>query len=293
MTAGTEGSRVIFRGGESRPALGLGTWRLGEQAACRAAEVAAVRLALEIGYRVIDTAEMYADGGAEDVVGEAIAGALATGELAREDLFVVSKVYPHHASRRAMLDACERSLRRLRLDTIDLYLLHWRGGVPLAETLAGFAALQRRRWVRHWGVSNFDVADMQELVALDAGLECAANQVYYSLGRRGVEFDLLPWLRQRSIPMMAYCPIDQGALAAAGAPTGLREVAARHGATTAQVALAAVLDRPGVMAIPKAVQPAHLRENWRAQTLRLDATDRAALDLAFPPPRRKLPLAMT
>ena len=284
--------------GSALPVLGLGTWRMGESRRSHAAEVDAVGLALQMGWRAIDTAEMYGEGGAEEVVGEALAGALGDGPggpagLGREDLFVVSKVYPHHAGRADMLAACERSLRRLRLDTIDLYLLHWRGGVPLAETLDGFAALRRRGWIRHWGVSNFDVADMEELFALEGGSACAANQVYYSLGQRGVEFDLLPWQRHRGVPLMAYCPIDQGALAGERAHPALREVAARHRASPAQVALAALLARPGVMVIPKAVREAHLRENWAAATLPLDADDLAVLDRAFPPPRRKHPLAMT
>jgi diketogulonate reductase-like aldo/keto reductase len=282
---------VVFPGGERRPALGLGTWRLGESGARRADEVAAVRLALDEGWRVIDTAEMYGDGGSEEVVGEAVAGAL-RGGLAREDLFVVSKVLPHHASRAGVLAACERSRQRLQLDTIDLYLLHWRGAEPLAATLAGFAELQQRGWIRRWGVSNFDLADMKALFALDAGAACAANQVYYSLGARGAEWDLLPWQQQHGVPLMAYSPVDQGALAKPRAHAVLREVAARHGATPVQVALAALLQQPGVMAIPKAVQAAHQRENAQAATLQLDAEDRAALDRAFPPPRRKQPLAM-
>jgi diketogulonate reductase-like aldo/keto reductase len=279
--------------GVLRPALGLGTWRMGESPAARPAEVGALREAFEIGYRAIDTAEMYGEGGAEEVVGQALDEAWRAG-LRRDDCFVVSKAYPHHASRSGLLAACERSRRRLRIDVIDLYLLHWRGGVPLAETLAGFAELQHRGWIGQWGVSNFDVADLEELFALQGGPGCAANQVYYSLGERGVEFDLLPWLRQRGLPLMAYCPIDRGALASAarGAPA-LREVAARHGATPAQVALAAVLAQPGVMAIPKAVRVDHLRENWAAQFVVLDADDRAALDRAYAPPTGKRPLAMS
>jgi len=279
---------ITFPGGEVWPAIGLGTWRLGEQRARRAQDVAAVLRALELGYRVIDTAEMYGDGGAEEVVGEAVARS----GLARDALFVVSKVYPHNASRSGTVAACERSLARLGLHRIDLYLLHWRGGEPLGETLAGFARLAERGLIRHFGVSNFDVADMEELFALDGGAACAANQVYYSLSQRGVEFDLLPWQRARGVPLMAYSPIDQGALAGARAPAALREVGARHGATPAQVALAAVLAQPGVMAIPKAAREAHLRENLAAASLVLGAEDHAALDRAFPPPRRKQPLAM-
>jgi diketogulonate reductase-like aldo/keto reductase len=284
---------VTLPGGERRPALGLGTWRLGEASAQRSAEVAVLRTAFEIGWRVVDTAEMYAEGGAEEVVGAAVAGALAAGSCTRESLFVVSKVYPHHASRRGVVEACARSRRRLGLDVIDLYLLHWRGGEPLAETVAGFEELQRRGWIRHWGVSNFDVADLEELFAVPGGARCAANQVYFSLAQRGIEFDLLPWMQQRGLLPMAYSPVDQGALVGPRAPAALCEIAARHGATPAQVALAALLARPGVMPIPKAGREAHLRENLAAGALRLTPDDLAALDRAFPPPRSKQPLAMT
>ncbi len=284
---------VTLPGGETRSALGLGTWRLGEQRARRAAEVGALRTAFEIGWRVVDTAEMYGDGGAEEVVGEAVAGALAAGTCHRDELFVVSKVLPHHASRRGVVDASVRSRRRLGLDAIDLYLLHWRGGEPLAETVAGFEELQRRGWIWHWGVSNFDVADLEELYALPGGTRCAANQVCYSIVQRGIEFDLLPWQQVRGLPLMAYCPVDQGALAGTAAPAVLREIATRHGATPAQVALAALLARPGVMPIPKAGREAHLRENRAAAALRLTADDLAVLDRAWPPPRRKQPLVMT
>lgn len=284
---------VTLPGGEQRPALGLGTWRFGEAHAQRSAEVAVLRTAFEMGWRVVDTAEMYAEGGAEEVVGAAVAGALAAGSCTRESLFVVSKVYPHHASRRGVVEACARSRRRLGLDVIDLYLLHWRGGEPLAETVAGFEELQRRGWIRHWGVSNFDVADLEELFAVAGGERCAANQVYFSLAQRGVEFDLLPWMRRRGLLPMAYSPVDQGALVGPRAPAALREIAARHGATPAQVALAALLARPGVMPIPKAGREAHLRENLAAGALRLTPDDLAALDRAFPPPRSKQPLAMT
>ncbi len=271
--------------GERWPTLGLGTWRMGEDLAQRAAEVAALREAFEIGYRLVDTAEMYGEGGAEEVVGAAIAGALGASGLRREDLVVVSKVYPHNASERGVVEACERSLKRLRLDQIDLYLLHWRGNVPLAETVAGFETLRARGLIRRWGVSNFDVDDLQEL---PAGA-CAANQVYYSLSARGLEFDLLPWQREHHMPLMAYSPLDVGALAQ---HRGLRTVAGRHAATSAQIALAWVLRQPGVMAIPKAVQSRHLKLNWAAAKIRLTPDDIADLDRAFPPPQRKQPLEM-
>jgi diketogulonate reductase-like aldo/keto reductase len=283
--------QVVFGdSGRHWPALGLGTWRMGESGRTRRAEVAAVRLAIEIGYRVFDTAEMYGEGGAEEVLGEAIAGALRAGEVTRDALYVVSKVYPHHASRDGVVAACERSRRRLGLDRIDLYLLHWRGAHPLADTLAGFAALRRANRIGAWGVSNFDVDDMDELVALPGGDACATNQVYYALGARGVEFDLLPWQRERGMPLMAYCPIDQARHAE---DPVLAAIAARHGVRALQVALAWVLAQPGVVAIPKSVREAHLRDNFAAAGLRLDAEDRRAIDARFPPPTRKTPLAMT
>jgi len=277
---------VALAGGEQVPALGLGTWRMGESARSRRAEVEAVRFALEIGYRLIDTAEMYGEGGAEEVVGEAIA----LGPVRREEVFVVSKVYPHNASREGTIAACERSLKRLRTDCIDLYLLHWRGSAPLSETVAAFEHLREHGRIRHWGVSNFDVGDLHELWIVDDGERCAANQVYYSAGRRGIEFDLLPWQRQHGVPAMAYCPIDQGALARS-AP--LRAVARARGATPAQVALAWVLRQPDVIAIPKAVQPAHLRANLACTAIELAPAELAQIDAAFPPPPRKLPLAMS
>ena len=279
---------VMLPSGEDWPALGLGTWRLGEESARQAQEVASLRLAFEIGYRVIDTAEMYGEGGAEAVVGEALRAAFAAG-LPREHMRVVSKVYPHNASATGVIAACERSLRRLGLDHIDLYLLHWPGSVPLAETVQGFENLRRRGWIRHWGVSNFDLDDLRALDAVPGGMACAANQVYFSLSQRGAEFEMLPWQRLRQMPLMAYCPIDQGALVD---HPSLRAIAERHAATPAQVALAWVLQQPGVMAVPKAVQALHLRHNWAAARLPLDAADRAQLDRLFPPPRRKRPLAM-
>ncbi|WP_280152970.1 aldo/keto reductase [Piscinibacter sp. XHJ-5] len=281
---------VTLPTGETLPALGLGTWRTGESPGSQRAEVAAVRLALQMGYRVIDTAEMYGEGGAEEVVGEAVGQAVAAGELRREELFVVSKVYPHNASRAGVRAACERSLKRLRLERIDLYLLHWRGQHALGETVAGFEALKQQGLIRHWGVSNFDTDDMEELIGVEHGDRCAANQVYYALSERGIEVDLLPWLRSHRMPCMAYCPLAQGGLA--GDPA-LANVARRHGVSPTQVALAWVLAQPGVMPIPKAVREAHLRENLAARELVLRAEDMAELDQRFPPPKRKRPLAMS
>ena len=280
---------ITLPGGETRPALGLGTWRLGESTRSRKAELAALRRAVELGWRVFDTAEMYGEGGAETVLGEALRGALAAGELRREDLFVVSKVYPHNASRRGAIAACERSLRRLGLDAIDLYLLHWRGAHPLAATVEAFEALRDAGRIRHWGVSNFDLDDMRELYSVPGGERCAANQVWYSAGQRGAEFELLPWLARHGVPAMAYSPIDQAALATHGA---LAAVGRRIGASAAQVALAWLLRRPGVMAIPKAVREAHQRENLAALAIDLDAAALRAIDAAFAPPQGPTPLAM-
>ena len=272
------------------PVLGLGTWRLGEAPGRRTAEVAAVRSAIEMGYRLVDTAEMYGEGGAEKIVGQAVAEALRAGDVEREELFIVSKVYPHNASRKGTLAACARSLARLGLEQIDLYLLHWRGEYALAETCEAMRALAAGGRIRHWGVSNFDADDMEDLAA-ERGepLDCAANQVYYSVGERGPEFSLLPWQRARGMPLMAYSPIDQGALAADAA---LAKMAARLGVTAAQLALAWVIAQPGVVAIPKAVREAHLRDNLAAADLQLGAEDLAEIDRLHPPPRRKRPLAM-
>ncbi len=237
-----------------------------------------MREAIALGYRLIDTAEMYGEGGAETVLGQAIGEALRAGDVRREELFVVSKVYPHNASRRGTRDACERSLKRLGLDAVDLYLLHWRGSHPLSETVAAMHSLVADGRMAHWGVSNFDTDDMEELAqAVGDGPECAANQVYLSLGERGPEFSLLPWLREHGMPLMAYSPIDQGALAE---DDGLGELAERLGVTAAQLALAAVIARPGVAAIPKAVRSAHLKENLAAAELKLDAATLEELDRA-------------
>jgi diketogulonate reductase-like aldo/keto reductase len=281
---------VVLREGEAVPALGLGTWRLGESARRRADEVGAVRRAIEAGYRLLDTAEMYGEGGAEQVVGAAVADALRAGDVTREELFIVSKVYPHNASRAGVIAACERSLERLRLDSIDLYLLHWRGQHPLAQTVAGFEALRAQGRIRRWGVSNFDLSDMQELWATPDGTGCAANQVYFSISQRGIEFDLVPWQRQHGVPTMAYCPIDQGALARSAE---LRAMAQGLGATPAQIALAWLVQHGDTIAIPKAVQAVHLIENLAAADVTLDPAALAEIDRLFPPPTRKVPLMMT
>jgi len=281
---------VLLPNGVHVPCLGLGTWRLGESRSAHASDVAAVRQALELGYRLIDTAEMYGDGGAERVVGEALRGALRSGIVRRDDLFLVTKVLPGNASRKATLAACERSLERLGVDHVDLYLLHWRGSHPLQETVAAFEALRERGRIRAWGVSNFDVDDMDELWSVADGSHCAANQVYYSASERGIEFDLLPAQRRRAVATMAYCPIDQGALASD--PT-LVEIGGRLGVSAAQVALAWVLRQPDVIAIPKAGREQHLRENLAAAALALTDQDLRAVDARFAPPKRKRRLAMT
>lgn len=268
--------------GRSIPVLGQGTWNMGEDPAQKSVEADALRLGLDLGLRLIDTAEMYGEGGAEQVVGAALAGR-------REQAYIVSKVYPHNAGRRALVQACERSLRRLGTDRIDLYLLHWRGGVPLAETLAGFAELQAAGKIVDYGVSNFDRDDMLEAHALPGGAAIGVDQVLYNLARRGVEWDLLPWCRQHGVPVMAYSPLEQAGMLDVPA---LRAVAERRGARPAQVALAWLLQQDGVIAIPKAVSPRHVRDNAAALELVLHADDLAALDAAFPPPRRATPLAM-
>lgn len=275
-------SLVRLPSGEQVSALGQGTWYMGEDRGARKAEVAALQLGLDLGLTLIDTAEMYAEGGAEEVVGEALAGR-------REQAFVVSKVYPHNASRGGVAAACERSLKRLKTDRIDLYLLHWRGSIPLAETVAGFEALQRAGKIRHWGVSNLDLDDMRELAAVPGGVACAANQLLYNLSRRGIEWDLLPWLRKQGVPVMAYSPIEQARLLR---QPGLKDFAQRHGMTPAQAALAWVLGQEGVMAIPKSSTATHVRENAAARDLRLDAAQRAELDRLFAPPTGPSPLEM-
>jgi diketogulonate reductase-like aldo/keto reductase len=274
---------IQLKGGERVPALGVGTWRMGENASRRREEVAVLKLAIDLGLTLIDTAEMYGEGGAEIIVGEALAGR-------RDEVFIVSKVYPHNASARLMPRACERSLQRLATDRIDLYLLHWRGSHPLAETVESFERLKGQGKIRHWGVSNFDVSDMQELAALPRGGNCAVNQVLYSLEERGIEWQLLPDCLKAQILIMAYCPLGQGRLTGDGA---LLPIARKHGVTSAAIALAWLLHRPGAIAIPKTSHDERMRENAKAADLLLDADDLAALDKAFPPPKRKRPLAMT
>ena len=274
--------------GPALPALGLGTWRIGESARHRAAEVHALRSALDMGWRLIDTAEMYGEGGSEEAIGEALAQAQRAG-LQRESLVLVSKVYPHNASRQGTVAACERSLRRLGVSRLDLYLLHWRGSVPLAETVDAMESLVAAGRIARWGVSNFDVDDMDELWSVDGGAACAANQVYYSLTERGPAHSLLPWLREHGVALMAYSPLDQGALAGDAA---LQALAARQGCTPAQLALAWLLAQPGVNALPKAVGDAHLRENLAAAALVLQDEVKAELARRYPAPTRKPPLAM-
>jgi diketogulonate reductase-like aldo/keto reductase len=268
--------------GEAVPVLGQGTWHLAEDPSKRADEIAALRLGLDLGMTLVDTAEMYADGGSEELVGEAIDGR-------RDEVFLVSKVLPSHATRSGTVRACKQSLRRLGTDRLDLYLLHWRERTPLRETVAGFRDLVGDGLIRHWGVSNFDVDDMTELLSVTNPSDVATDQVLYNLTRRGIEYDLLPWCVSRSIPIMAYSPIEQGRLLR---NRSVIEIAKRHGATPAQIALAWVLRQDHVIAIPKAGTVEHVRQNRDALDIQLSALDLAALDSAFPPPKRKHPLDM-
>ena len=273
---------VTLPGGERVPALGQGTWHMGENRRRADEEAAAVRLGIELGMTLIDTAEMYGNGGAEEMVARAAEGV-------RDDLFIVSKVYPHNASRAGVIAACERSLERLRTDRIDLYLLHWRGSIPLTETIAGFERLLREGKIRHYGVSNFDRADMAEWATLKGGETVAADQVLYNLSRRGPEWDLLPWCRERGIAIMAYTPLGQGSLLH---DRTLAEIAHRRNATPAQVALAWLLRQEGMIVIPKAAHLDHVRDNCGALNVLLTEEDLAALDRAFPPPKGKSSLGM-
>ncbi|QCP48473.1 aldo/keto reductase [Trinickia violacea] len=273
---------VSLPDGERIAKLGQGTWEMGERASRRASEIAALREGIELGMTVIDTAEMYGEGATETLVGEALAGL-------REHVFLVSKVYPHNASRRGVVAACEASLERLKTDRLDLYLLHWRGGVPLAETIEGFEALKRAGKIRHWGVSNFDTDDMEELVSARGGQACATNQILYNVARRGPEYDLLPWLEANKMPAMAYSPVDHARLPKR---TPLDEIAHARGVSLVHIALAWVLAQPNVFAIPKAGSVEHVRENRRALDLRFTEHELAAIDAYFKPPRGKRPLEM-
>jgi diketogulonate reductase-like aldo/keto reductase len=273
---------VTLPSDESVPKLGQGTWRMGESRRARKEEVAALRLGLDLGMTLIDTAEMYADGSAEEVVAEAVAGR-------RDEVFIVSKVLPENSTRAGTIKACERSLKRLKTDRIELYLLHWRGRPALEETLAGFEALLDAGAIRYWGVSNFDVSDMEELFALKGGPACASNQVLYNLRRRGIEAGLLPWSREHGMPIMAYSPIEQGRLLRNRA---LALIAGRHGVTPAQVALAFVLRQRDMLVIPKAGSETHVRENRAALDIALSHEDLAEFDRAFPPPKGPRPLEL-
>ena len=273
---------VAFPHGIAVPALGQGTWNMGEKPPEARREIDSLRAGLDLGMTLIDTAEMYAEGGAEKITGEAIRGR-------RDEVFLVSKVYPWNASRKGTIEACEASLLRMGTDRIDLYLLHWRGNHPLAETVAAFEALKASGKIGAWGVSNFDLEDMEELLEVPDGGNVAANQVLYNITRRGIEFDLLPWCQKRNIPVMAYSPIEQGRIVSH--PEIIR-IAKANQATPAQLALAFVLKHDGVIAIPKTSSAARVAENRDAVSLDISDEDWATLDAAFPPPARKKPLEM-
>jgi diketogulonate reductase-like aldo/keto reductase len=264
--------------------LGQGAWQMGDDRSNRAAEQAALRTGLELGMNLIDTAEMYGNGRSEQLVGDVIAGQ-------REHVYVVSKVLPENATRDGAVAACEQSLKRLRTDYLDLYLLHWRGSVPLEETLEAFMALRERGWIRHYGVSNFDVPDLEEARALKGGTDIATNQVLYNLEHRGVEWALLPWCREQAIPLMAYSPLGSDSRRLRTHPV-LKAMAARLGASASRIALAWLLRQPDVVVIPKASSEAHVRDNHAALELRISAEDLEKLDRSFPPPKRPTPLAM-
>ncbi|MEE3661496.1 aldo/keto reductase [Brenneria sp. g21c3] len=276
---------VCFPDGATVPAIGQGTWFMGENPQTKAQEVKALQAGIDQGLILIDTAEMYADGGAERVVGEAIRGR-------RDEVYLVSKVYPHNASGENAVKACEQSLERLQTDYIDLYLLHWRGGIPLMDTIAAMQGLQRTGKIGRWGVSNLDTDDMQTLWSLEGGRECMTDQVLYHLASRGIEFDLLPWCRQHHVPVMAYCPIAQAGRLRHGLFTHpvINSIARQHGVTPAQVLLAWVIRQPEVIAIPKAGSEQHVKENAQALDIELNADELLLLDQAFPAPKHKQPL---
>jgi diketogulonate reductase-like aldo/keto reductase len=271
---------VDLPSGETIPVLGMGTWHLGEGRHPPESEIEALRTGVDLGMTLVDTAEIYGDGASERLIGQAIAGR-------RDEVFLVSKIRPHHATFRGTIAACEASLRRLRTDRLDLYLLHWRGMVPLEETIGAFEDLKRAGLIRHWGVSNFDLTDMTEVMDLPGGRAVETDQVLYNLTRRGIEWNLLPWCRANGLPIMAYSPIEQGRLV--GHPV-LRGIAVRHKATAAQVALTWVVSHAGVCAIPEAGKPEHVRENFAALQIVLREDDIVELDAAFPPPPGPVPL---
>jgi diketogulonate reductase-like aldo/keto reductase len=273
---------TTLRSGETVPVLGQGTWGLAEGKHPWEQEIVALRVGLDLGMTLIDTAEMYADGEAERLIGKVIKGR-------RDDVFLVDKVLPQNATREGTVLACERSLHRLGTDYIDLCLLHWREHIPLQETVAGFAQLVQEGKIRNWGVSNFDIADMEELESIKRGHDAATDQVLYNLLRRGIEFDLMPWCHQRGIPIMAYSPIEQGRLLYN--PT-INDIAVEHSATPARVALAWVLRHDKMIAIPRSGTVEHVRENRHALEIRLTKTNLEQLDVAFPPPTGPQPLQM-
>ncbi|WP_100399611.1 aldo/keto reductase [Bacillus sp. FJAT-44742] len=277
---------VTLPDGTSVPSIGQGTWYMGEDPREKDQEVKALQLGVEAGMKLIDTAEMYADGGAEEVTGEAIKGK-------REDVFLVSKAYPHHGGKDTLPKACEQSLRRLKTDYIDLYLLHWRGSIPLEETIEGMEQLKREGKIRRWGVSNFDTKDMEELLGKEQGSNCAVNQVLYHLGSRGIDYDLLPWQRQHNMPIMAYSPLargdDHSRVSLVNHPT-VKEIAEEHQVKPLQIALAWTIRNHDTIAIPKAVQENHVIENAEAASIILSEQELAQLDEAFPEPDKKVPL---
>lgn len=278
---------IHFPQAQALPAIGQGTWYMGDKPMQRLDEIHALQAGIDLGLKLIDTAEMYADGGAERIVGEAIAGR-------RDEVYLVSKVYPWNAGGHRAIAACEASLQRLKTDYLDLYLLHWRGDIPLEETLAVMQKLQQQGKIRRWGVSNLDFDDMQELTALDGGEACATNQVLYHLASRGIEHDLLPWCQQQNMPVMAYCPLAQAGRLRSGLMNhpALNELAQQKGITVAQLLLAWVISHDGVMAIPKAGSVAHVKENAAALGVVLTDEDKTVMEKAFPAPGRKTPLDM-
>ena len=274
--------KIVLPSGTEVPALGMGTWNIGEDKRHRSRELAALQRGIDLGMTLIDTAEMYGEGASEELVGEAIRGR-------RREVFLVSKVYPHNATKNGTGAACDRSLRRLGVERIDLYLLHWRGSVPLSETLDAFSKLQRAGKIASFGVSNFDTSDMEEAYGLAHGHDIATDQILYNLTRRNVEHDLLPWLHNRHTPVMAYSPVEQGRLLA---NRKLAPIAAARNATPAQIALAWLLAQPNVIAIPKSAEAKHVEENRAAADIALTAEELSALDRAFPRPAKRKPLEM-